>query len=164
MYKLNPIKILVIWLVTSIAISAFSIFNSGESAGGEQIPLTTIANFPILFITGAFIITLFSLFFYREWLRSNKWGYALFVIILVPMLFMLKENTSNKYSFKEEFDIINGDSITQRTEYYNIDIGKVRSVQFFKNNKKDSIWKTYSNNGNLIKMQTYKSDTLISAE
>ncbi len=164
MYKLNPFKLLIIWSVASIVISVLTIYNSGTSAGGEQITLTTIANFPFLFITGATIITIFSLFFYREWLRTHKWFYVLFVFILIPVMFMINENTSNHYSFIENNDIVNGDNITRRTQYYNLDSKKVRSVQFFKNKKKDSVWTTYSNGGAIIKIQVFRNDTLISEE
>jgi antitoxin component YwqK of YwqJK toxin-antitoxin module len=50
---------------------------------------------------------------------------------------------------------------SQKIQYYGTDLKKIRSISFTLNNKKDSVWTTYAEDGSIIKQEKYKADTLI---
>ena len=68
--------------------------------------------------------------------------------------------SKSPYSSSEMNIIVDGKEIKSKKEYYD-EFKTLRSVSIWKNGKKDSVWKTFSEDGKIIKQQTFHNDTLV---
>lgn len=162
--KLNPITILGLWTVSMIVVTPILMYISNIGAsGGEQKPLTTLATMIIVAIYGAAILSVLTPFLFRQWFKKNWWFSFVIILTIIPAANDTWDKYSQSpYSVSETTQEINGDTIMTKTEYYDgSEFKKIRSISFTKNNKKDSTWITYSDEGKVIKQATYRNDTLV---
>jgi hypothetical protein len=162
--RLNPITILGMWTVSMLVLTPVFMFISNIGAsGGEQKPLTTLVTMINVTIYGAAIFSVLTPFLFKQWFKKNWWFVLVIVGTLVPVVRLMKDKlTADPYSFSETTQEINNDTIVTKSEYYDgSDFKKIRSISYWKNNKKDSTWVTYSDKGMVIKRETYRNDTLI---
>lgn len=135
--------------------------NIGAS-GGEQKPLTTLATMIVVTIYGAAIISVLTPFLFKEWFKKNWWWFCFIIgIAIFPTIKDIWEKHSQSpYASSEINTTINGNEIRTKTEFYD-DFKTIRSVSFWKNGQKDSVWKTFSREGKIIEQQTFNNDTLV---
>jgi hypothetical protein len=162
--KSNPITILGVWTVTMIVLTPILmvLFENGAS-GGEQKAFTTLATMIVVTIIGAAAISILTPFLFREWFKKNL-IVAIIVILAtaIPSIsFLWLRYFQNPYSFIEKTRQINGNTIDIKEEYYDLEEKQLRSVSFYKNGNKDSVWTTYDKSGKIIEQKTYKGDILV---
>ncbi|TKK64068.1 hypothetical protein FC093_23380 [Ilyomonas limi] len=154
--------IVIIWTMLIIVLTPILMFvsNFGKS-GGYQSPLTTLGAMIIIALYGAAILSLATPFIYRQWFRQNLWFGFIILLTLAPVARLIYDDlTRSPYASAETFTRIGNDEITTKTEFYD-DSKKIRSVSFWKNDKRDSVWKVFSKDGQIIKQQSFHNDTLI---
>ena len=152
------------WTVSMIILTPILMFISNVGAsGGEQKPLITLATMIVVTLYGLTTLSISSAIIFRHWFKRNWWYVFVIAITIIPTAMDIWDNYStNPYSFSETTQEINGDTVLTKTEFYNeSDFKKIRSISFWGNNKKDSIWVTYSDKGDIIKRETYLNDTLV---
>jgi hypothetical protein len=162
--KLNPITILGLWTVSMVVLTPICMFISNIGAsGGEQKPLTTLVTMILVTLYGLTILSISTAIIFRQWFKKNWWFVFVIALTIIPTAKDLWDNNSKySYSFRETTEEINGDTIVTKTEFYNeSDFKKIRSIRIWKNSKKDSIWVTYSETGDIIKQETYHNDILV---
>ena len=161
--RLNPILILGIWILATFILTPIVMFVSGiDHSGGEQTPITTLAVMIKVMFYGTAAISVLTPFIFRKWFKNHLWFSFVIIGTLIIVARLLIDNLADPYTFSESTEIINGNTIVTRTKYYDGNkFEKVRSVSYWKNNKKDSIWTTYSENGEMIDQETYQNGTLI---
>ena len=111
---------------------------------------------------GIFILSILTGALYFRWLKKF-WFISLMFFLLSGFYIAqdIRRKTETPYSFNEKTESIKGVEIKIKREYYSLNPEKIRSINYLKNEKKDSIWTTYSEEGNIIKQEKYKDDTLI---
>lgn len=162
--RLNPVKILGLWILSMLILTPCFMYVSNIGAsGGEQKPLTTLATMIAVTIYGAAFISALTPLFFKKWFKRNWWYIIIILVTFIPVIGLIKDMlTADPYSYSEKTKEINGDTFLIKTEYYDDnEFKKIRSISYWKNNKKDSTWTTYSENGNIISQETYRNDTLI---
>lgn len=161
--RINPIAILITWTVLMIILTPVFMYISNIGAsGGEQKPLETLATMIEIIVYGAAIFSLLTPFVFKPWFKQN-WRF-IFVIpfIIIPVAIDVWDRCfKTYYSTSETSTVVNGVEIKTKIEYYD-EFKTVRSISIWKNNKRDSIWKIFSKDGEIKKQQTYRNDTLIS--
>lgn len=162
--KLNPFKIVIIWITGSFLFTIIGMIMLGLSTpGGEQAPLTFLGEMIPITVYGVLALSILTIPFYLKWVRE-KWFINLSFIALCS-LFIYKDWKENKkkpdYSSSIIKETVNNKEYEKKIEYYSNDFKKIRSISFTLNNKKDSIWITYAEDGSIIKQERYKNDTLI---
>jgi hypothetical protein len=160
--KLNPVTILAVWTVSMLILTPVCMYISNIGAsGGEQKPLTTLAQMIVVSVYGAAIFSIFASLLYRQWFKKNWWFSFIIVLTIIPVAYDISDRLSRSpYSSTQTNIIIDGDEIMTKTEYYD-DFKKIRSISIWKNNKRDSVWKVFSKDGAIINRQTFHNDTLL---
>jgi hypothetical protein len=160
--KLNPIVIIGVWTISMVVLTPIFMYISNIGAsGGEQKPLTTLATMINATLYGAAIISISTAIIFRQWFKRNWWYVFVIAITIIPTALDIWDNHSKiPYGFSEVRTNVNGNEIMTKTEYYD-DFNTIRSVSIWKNSKKDSVWKTFSKDGEIISQQTFKNDTLV---
>ena len=161
--KLNPITILGVWTVSMIILTPVFMYISNIGAsGGEQKPLTTLATMIVVGIYGAAIFSILTPLLFRQWFKKNWWFSFVIILTIIPAAYDIwDKHSQSPYSLSETNDNVNGNEIMTRTEYYD-DFKTIRSVSFWKNDKRDSVWKVFSKDGKIINEQIFRNDTLLS--
>jgi hypothetical protein len=162
--RLNPFTIIVFWMVGCVLFTIVGMILSGIStSGGEQIPFTFFSNMIPVTIYGVLALSIITIPFYIKWVKE-KWFINLFFIVFC-CLFIYKDRMETKkipdYSFSVITQTVNNREYEKKIEYYGHDFARIRSISFTLNNKKDSIWTTYAENGSIIKQEKYKADLLV---
>ena len=161
--KLNPITILGVWTVSMIILTPVCMYISNIGAsGGEQKPLTTLATMIVVAIYGTAIFSILTPLLFRQWFKKNWWFSFVIILTIIPAAYDIwDKHSQSPYSSSSEINTkVNGDEITTKTEYYD-DFKTVRSINIWKNNKRDSVWKVFSKEGRIINQQTFRNDTLL---
>ena len=163
MFKfLNPIRIMGGWMLAIVVIDVFAIprlFSS--TVGGEQQPLTFLMNSISVLAWGILILSIVTSIIYFRWFQ--KFWFINVFLLIVSAGYIIKEQQripKIDYSYSEKNDSVGGSLIRTRIEYYDAKSEKIRSVSFWKNEMKDSIWTVYSKVGKVIEQQRYKDDKL----
>ena len=165
MSKLNPLKLIIIWLGLMVTLSIILILGSAGSGGGEQKPLTILATITISTLIGIAVISVTAPFLFRNWFKQNKSFGVFMILALIPTTFFSWNYiSSSHYSYVESSRQIDGIPYDIRKEYYDNENKTIRSVSIWKNGKKDSIWSTFSKDGSIMKQKVYRNDTLISQQ
>jgi hypothetical protein len=162
--NLNPITIIGVWTVTMIVLTPILMVVSEIGAsGGEQKAFTTLGNMIIVTIIGASVLSIVTPFLFKQWFKKNI--ITAIVIILstaVPSFsFLWIRFFKNPYGFIETTEQVDGNTIETKKEYYDMDKRQLRSVSYYKNELKDSIWATYNKQGEIIQQKTYKNNKII---
>lgn len=160
--KLNPLIIIIGWVVCSLVFTIIVMIELGiNTPGGEQKPLIFFTKFLNVVIYGVLFLALLTIPFYIEW-SKKYWAIHTFIIIACSLIifFGIENKVKTKYMESDIDIIVNGKKYVKMIEYYD-DNSKIRSITFTYNNKKDSIWTVYSKNGDVISRLRYKEDTLI---
>jgi hypothetical protein len=163
--KLNPLKIIVIWIAGSFLFTVIAMILLGVSTpGGEQKPLTFLGSMIPITVYGILALSIFTVPFYPQWIKK-RW-YINFAFIVLCGAFIYKDWKENQRLYSQYDEIttpirVNNATYLMKTQYYGSDLKKIRSISFTLNEKKDSIWTTYAEDGNIIKQEKYKNDTLI---
>lgn len=133
------------------------------TSSGEQKAFTTLATMIIVTIISAAVISILILFLYREWFKKNLIvAIILILVTAIPSIsFLWLRYFQNPYSFIEMTRQINGNTIEIKEEYYDLEEKQLRSVSFYKNRLKDSVWTTYDKGGKIIEQKTYKGNKLV---
>lgn len=163
--RLNPIKLILYWMTIVLITTVIGmIFLSASSSGGEQSPMTFLGKMLPIVLYGVLTISILSFFLFKVWLRKFWLLNLLITIVSGYLLYMNEKNNSSthiEYGTADMKTIIGKDTLYYKKEYYNLDKEVLRSESYWKNGKKDSIWRVYSENGNLIREEVYKNDSLI---
>ena len=160
--RLNPMTIVVIWAMLMIMLTPILMFVSNIGAsGGEQKPLTTLATMIAVTIYGSALFSIVTPFIYRQWFRQNLWFSFIILLTLTPVAKLIYDDISRSpYISSEQLTRVGNDEISVKTEFYD-DFKTIRSISYWKNEKRDSVWKVFSKDGQIIKQQTFRNDTLI---
>jgi hypothetical protein len=163
--KLNPFTIIVIWIVGCFLFTIITMILLGISTpGGEQKPLTFLGTMIPVTVYGVLALSILTIPFYPKWVKE-KWFINLSFIILCSLFIYKdwKENQKSHSQYDEITTAVKGSDgvYSQKIQYYGTDLKKIRSISFTLNNKKDSVWTTYAEDGSIIKQEKYKADTLI---
>ncbi len=163
MPKLNPIKLIIGWAFLMIVITPILMYTSNIGAsGGEQKPLITLVTMLILTLIGATIISIVTSFIFKTWIKSNKWFIVWTVLFsILTTKFIYQYYFETPYSYVEKNREIEGNKLEIKTEYYDDENKVIRSVRFWKNGKRDSVWTVLSKEGKIISEKIYKEDQLI---
>ena len=133
------------------------------ASGGEQKAFTTLATMIIVTIIGAAAISILTLFLFSEWFKKNL--LVTIIVILattIPSIsFLWLRYFQDPFSFIERTELINGNTIDIKEEYYDLEEKRLRSVSYYKNGLKDSVWTTYDKSGEIIEQKSYKADKLV---
>jgi hypothetical protein len=160
--RLNPPKILGVWIVFMVVLTPVFMFISNIGAsGGEQKPLTTLATMIVVTIYGAAMLSVLTSLLYSQWFKKHWWFSIVIILTIIPVAKDLWDKClKDPYSSSEINTKVNGDEITTKTEYYD-DIKTIRSISVWKNNKRDSVWKVFSKEGEIINQKAFRNDTLL---
>lgn len=163
--RLNPIKLIFYWLVIILVTTLMGmIFLSNSSSGGEQLPMTFLGEMLPIALYGVLIISVISSFLFKGQFKKYWLLNLLLIVISGYLLYINDRNNSNThidYGTADMRTIIGKDTLYYKKEYYNLDKEVLRSESYWKNGKKDSIWRVYAENGNIISEDIYKDDSLI---
>ncbi len=163
--KLNPFRIILIWIIGSISFIVAAMIMLGVSTpGGEQAPFTILGKMIPIIVYGVLFLSIITIPFYLSWFR-RKW-YINFVLIILCIAFIYKDQRENlKQKMKyDEITIpvaVNNKVYFKKTQYYGSDYKKIRSISYTINHQKDSEWVTFSENGAIIERIKYKNDSLV---
>ena len=143
MKKINPLTLLITWIVGSSVLALIvAIILGVNSPGGEQKPLIFLSKFIYIIIYGTLILSILSIPLFVKWSKKYWIIQALFIGICIFCIYVGNKNTiETKYTTISVDTIIGNRKYTKCYEYY--DYQTLRSISFFYNNKKDSIWTTY---------------------
>jgi hypothetical protein len=163
--KLNPFTIIVIWIVGNLLFTLVVMVILGLlTPGGEQRPLSFLgATIPVT-VYGVLILSILTIPFYPKWVKEKWFVNIGFIILCGLFIFMnIKENQDTHLQFDEKTTVVKGSKgvYLQKTQYYGVNLKKIRSISFIFNNKKDSVWTTYAEDGTITKQEKYRADTLI---
>ena len=154
--SLNPLVIMRIWvLLVLISDLIFVPYYIYHSSGGEQKPLTYLASSITIAIGGIFILSILAVILYFRWFKQYWFVNCIIFLVSGFYLFTILNKETN-YSFAETNDSIGGNEIRKRIEYYDMDKNEVRSISYWKNGIKDSVWTIYSKNGSILQQERYK--------
>lgn len=160
---LNPIKIIGIWVLLMIVINIIAIpILFSTTVGGEQRPLSFLMESIEITAYGILLLSILTAILYFKWVK-RFWFINLFFFFVsgIYVVRNIKRSKEIVYSFNEKTDLINGSEIKIKKEYYTLNPEKLRSESYWRNGKKDSIWVTYAEDGNVLKKVRYKNDVLI---
>jgi hypothetical protein len=163
--KLNPFTIIVIWIVGNLLFTLLTMALLGFlTPGGEQKPLAFLGTMIPVTVYGVLALSILTIPFYSKWVK-RKWFINLSFIVLSGLFIFRnwKENQEMHLQYDEITTVVKGSKgvYLQKTQYYGVNLKKIRSISFILNNRKDSIWTTYAEDGSVIKQEKYKADTLI---
>jgi len=97
-----------------------------------------------------------------SWFRKHWYINLAFLFISSIYLFQdLRSSGENIFGFDEKTKTVDGSEVRIRTEYYSVTPKKIRSLSYWKDGKKDSVWVTFSEDGKIIVKQVFKNDKLI---
>jgi hypothetical protein len=161
MKKINPLAILIAWVVGCLVFAVIVMIILGKTTpGGEQAPLTFLGNFIYVIVYGLLVLSILTIFLFRTWSKKN-WVVQAVSISLCCWLIIAGagNNIDSEYSFMRVDTIIGNKEYIKQYEYY--DNRSLRSISFFYNNKKDSVWTIYSESGKVISSLRYKEGSLV---
>jgi len=150
MKRINPLTILISWVAgCSVFALTVMVILGKTTPGGEQAPLTFLL-----------ILSILTIFLFRKW-SKKYWIIQAILISLCCYLIVSGErnNADAAYSFTRVDTTIGNKQYIKQYEYY--DNRSLRSISFFYNNKKDSIWTIYSESGKVISSLRYKEGSLV---
>jgi hypothetical protein len=161
--QLNPFKIICLWIIVCVIFSIIAMLTlAGSTSGGEQAPLSLLGYMIPITIYGVLTLSIFTIPFFKSWVK--QFWYVNVVGIIIGAAFALEDWKQNKnqpkYSYSLTHLSINEKDYYQKIEYYD-GFNKIRSISFCSQNKKDSLWIVYDENGKIIQQDVYKNDTLI---
>ena len=154
----HPGRLFGLWTITMLVLTVISTVLSGIGAsGGEQRPFRTFVFMLLLTASGAAIISASIPFMYRQWFRENLLaGILLIVLTVIPVLgFIWVANFETSYYSVESTRYVGGDTIEIKKEFYDDEERRLRSISYWINGQKDSIWTTYDREGKIIKQKVY---------
>lgn len=161
MNKVNPLILSFYWCAIVLTIGALvGIISNQNASGGEQMLLTSLSYSIIISLIGVLFINIMSIFFYRNTFRSTIiYSKILAIITLIILIVLFNAFFGEHFNFSETVIIQGSDRILIKTEYYDeIDEkARVRSLSYWKNGRKDSIWTTYAKDGSIISIVVYKN-------
>lgn len=160
MKKINPLTILILWVVGCLVFALIVMIILGETTpGGEQAPLTFLGKFVYVIIYGLLILSILTIVLFRKWSRKYWLVQAVSISLCCYIIIAGEINSgSSVYSLTRVDTVIGNREYIKQYEYY--DNGSLRSISFFYNNKKDSIWIIYSKSGKIISSSRYKEGSL----
>lgn len=160
----NPFKIYLTWALLQIVFCFIIPMLSIGSSGGEQMPLTLLAYGVNIAVYGFFILGVVTSFTHRNWFKKF-WFINIIIIIfsgnLVVSDYLSRRVYDEGYLFEQETKKIKSGELRIEREYYDDDGKKIKTEAFYINNKKDSVWRSFSKSGKVIKQEVYKNDLLI---
>ncbi len=158
----NPLSFL--WGFTFLMVLLTPIFmytSDIGASGGEQKPLSTLASMIEVFVYGTAVICVSILFFYWKWVKRN-WRFSIFLVsTLLPALNFLWQDLHVPYGVETTSFEVDHVLVKKKTEFYNLAEQQIRSVSFWKNGKKDSVWIIYAESGQIISQKIYRNDSLL---
>lgn len=164
--KYSPVQITIYWIVVIIVLGLISgIVANSNASGGEQKLFTYVAYSIAIALIGVVLINIGTLFFFTAQSKRNRlFSLGFIVVSLILLLPLFKGVVSrSQYNVIEKTRYIGSDKIDIKIEYYSSNNTSriIRSESFWKNGKKDSVWTTYGENGNIIKQEKYNNNQLI---
>lgn len=161
MKKIKPLTILISWVIGCSLLALIVMIILGVTTpGGEQAPLNFLSKFIYVILYGLLILSILTIVLFRR--RSKKYWIVPVASIFFCCYLLIAGNRNStrvKYLTTTVDTIIGSRAYTKRYEYY--DNKSLRSISFFYNNKKDSIWTIYSESGNIISCLRYREDSVI---
>ena len=154
-----------IWIAVAITITLILIiFYAKFTPDSDQMPLQVVPEMIIITAGGLLIIIIATAIFNISWVKKN-WFISLIIVGICFELFYQRYKSvihPLRYATADEVILNNGKSYLKKTEFYDNEGQRVRSVAFYYNNKRDSIWTTYSGQGQILRQSVYRNDSLIS--
>ena len=153
---INPVKIIFGWILLIILVDIIALPTLFHNTiGGEQLPLVFLMNSIIIAAYGILSISILSTIIYfksirRFWLTSLFFGLiaAIYIINDAKMRYV-------SYSCIESCDSISGYEIKSKKEFYSLNPDILRSVSYWRNGERDSIWRIYDKTGKVIEEHKY---------
>jgi len=161
MKRINPLTILISWVVGCLVFALIvMIILAKTTPGGEQAPLTFLGKFIYVIIYGLLILSILTIFLFGKWSKKYWIVQAAAISLCCFLLISGKVNSvGTGYSFTRVDTIIGSKEYIKQYEFY--DNRSLRSISFFYNNKKDSIWTIYSESGKVTSSMRYKEGSLV---
>lgn len=162
--KLNPFKIILIWICTCITIALLFFFILGFiTVGGEQRPLSFLVSSIYFIVYSSVLLYVIMIFIFPSW-NKRYWPIS-FCFITIGILFFYKDinekRKKNRY-FEEILEYkYHGQTIQKTVEYYDPDFKHMRSVSYLMNGMKDSVWQIFAEDGKILSTKKFKNDQLI---
>ncbi|MEO7210196.1 MAG: hypothetical protein ABIY35_04555 [Chitinophagaceae bacterium] len=164
--KVNPLSLILGWLVLAIVFSViYMIFLGVSTPGGEQRPFTFLGKAIPIIIYGILIIAITSIPIYIEWIK--KFWYINLFFIAACVIFIIKdriEENKDPYFTSTKIIMLNGKDYEQTIQYYNSKSTIIRSISFHLNGKKDSTWTVFAEDGKIISQEKYKNGKYINVQ
>ena len=161
--RFNPLKIMINWLLFLCVVGVIvTPILFATTVGGEQKPLTFLAYLMLTAIYSTFFLSIVTAIIYFDWFK--KYWFINLIFFLVSGYYVIRDlklQQNTEYSFKENTYNIGSSEIRVVREYYSIEPEKLRSEKYWKNNKRDSIWVVYAENGSILKKELYSDDKLL---
>jgi len=135
-----------------------------NTSGGEQVQMAVIAEMIPVIIYVTLALAIITIPFFKTWIKKRWWVNATVIIFCSAITGAdIYERNLIRYDSDSETITMNGKEYVKTTEYYDHEIvhEKIRSISFTLNDKKDSIWTTYAEDGKIIQQEIYKNGTLI---
>lgn len=152
-------KVILIWFCSVLGIGVvLAVLRESNSHGGEQKLLTTLVYTYIIDTAGVLLLVLASIFTRFQWFKRYIVANILIIVLCLVQLYpIMKYWTTPSYASISESFTLNNNSWEITTEYYDNSHERIRSVSFFKNTLKDSVWTTFSKTGEIISKTMYKN-------
>jgi glucan phosphoethanolaminetransferase (alkaline phosphatase superfamily) len=161
--ELNPFKLILYWLAALVIAGLIIIpILFATTTAGEQKPLTFLVYLWLMALWGTVILAVITPFFYFTWFK--KYWLINLLLFLFAAYYVSKGHLHNagiEYSFKEKTEMIDNREIRTVKQYYSFDPERIRSVSYWKDGKKDSVWTVYSESGTIISETQYEGGRLI---
>ena len=135
-----------------------------STPGGEQLPLTFLAEVIPIIVYVVLALSLLTIPFFIQWVK-RRW-FVNIAFMILSCLFIYTNWAENQESHLQ-YDMITtpikigGKVYFKKVEYYGSDLRQIRSISFILNGKKDGIWVTYDTLGHIIEQKEYRNDSLI---
>ena len=163
-FKLNPFLLIILWLGLSLIITMAEILILASSTpGGGQRPLSFLGQMIPIAMYGLFFVAVLTVPLYIAWIKKYWFVNLIFIVISCLFIYLDQTERSKRISkYPEIFEEVNagGKIFEKRTEYYDKIFSRIRSISFSSDNKPDSIWPTFGENGEIIKPEKYNEGKL----
>jgi hypothetical protein len=161
--RLNPLKIILLWITGMFIIGCFVVVPKFFSSwGGEQTPLTSLAYLILITTYGVLLLSIFTALIYFTWFKKYWYVNVFFLLVTLPIVSkVFLVGSTYQYSIKEKREYINNDTIDIKEEYYSFTPKRIRSTSYWRNGLKDSVWTVYDERGSIIKQEIFKNDELL---
>jgi hypothetical protein len=158
--KYTAFEITTYWTIAVIALGLISGVSADNNAsGGEQKLFTYVAYSILIALIGGVIVNIGMIFFSPiRGIKPRLFSLSFIVIVLIFLYPFFEGVVGDQYDEITQTRYSGSEKIETKMEYYATPDSPriIRSMSFWKNGKKDSVWSTYDRSGKIIKQEKYK--------